>query len=262
MSEVVHEQRGNVAIVTLNRPDRLNTISQAMLQELSEALLACDSDPQVRAIILTGSGRAFCAGLDLQDAASDEGISRSGFPQGTKLDQRSFPTIVLRDLDTPVICAINGGTAGFGIDLALSCDIRLCADHAKLAVSHTKRGVFPDMGGTWLLPRLLGWSKAAELAFTGRTLNAAEGELVGLVDRVVAGPQLMASVMALAEEIASSAPLAVQAAKRMMRAGLAEGFADHVQHSYLQVQTLTQTKDFAEGVTAFLQKRSPNFTGT
>jgi enoyl-CoA hydratase/carnithine racemase len=118
------------------------------------------------------------------------------------------------------------------------------------------------MGGTWLLPRLLGWSKAAELAFTGRTLNAAEGELVGLVDRVVAGPQLMVSAMTLAEEIASSAPLAVQAAKRMMRAGLAEGFADHVQHSYLQVQTLTQTKDFVEGVTAFLQKRSPSFTGT
>lgn len=262
MTEVVQEQRGNVATVTLNRPDRLNTISHTMLQELSRVLLACDADPQTRAIILTGSGRAFCAGLDLHDAASDEGISRGGFPQGTKIDQRNFPTIVLQHLDTPVICAINGGAAGFGIDLALSCDIRLCADHAKLAVSHTKRGVFPDMGGTWLLPRLLGWSKAAEIAFTGRTLNAADGERVGLVDRVVAGSQLMASATELAEEIASSAPLAVQAVKRMMRAGLAEGFADHVQHSYLQVQTLTQTKDFAEGVTAFLQKRPPSFTGT
>lgn len=262
MSDVVREQQGNVAMVTLSRPDRMNTISHPMLLELSEVLVACDDDPQVRAIVLTGSGRAFCAGLDLQDAASDEGISRGGFPQAQKLDQRSFPTIVLRDLDTPVICAINGGAAGFGLDLALSCDIRICAAHAKLAASYTRRGVFPDMGGTWLLPRVLGWSRAAELVFTGRTVDAAEAERLGLVDRVVDGPQLMASAMALAEEIAGSAPLAVQAAKRMMRTGLEEGFAEHVQRSYLQVRLLVQTKDFAEGVAAFLGKRPPNFTGS
>lgn len=262
MGDVVREQHGNVAVVMLNRPDRMNTISHAMLTELADVLVSCDADPEVRAIVLTATGRTFCAGLDLQDAASDEGIARGGFPQAMKLDQRSFPTIVLRDLDTPVICAINGGVAGFGIDLALSCDIRICAAEAKLAASYTRRGVFPDMGGTWLLPRVLGWSKAAELVFTGRTMSAAEGERLGLVDRVIEGPKLMPSAMALAEEIASSAPLAVQAAKRMMRSGLEEGFAEHVQRSYLQVQLLIRTNDFAEGVAAYLRKRPPNFTGT
>ncbi len=262
MGDIVRAQQGNVAIVTLSRPERMNTISHAMLMELSDVLLACEADPEVRAIILTGHGRAFCAGLDLNDAASDEGIARGGFPQAMKLDQRRFPTIVIRELDKPVICAINGGVAGFGIDLALSCDIRVCAAHARLAPSHAKRGVFPDMGGTWLLPRALGWSKAAELVFTGRTLSAAEGERLGLVDRVVEAPDLDASAMALAEEIASSAPLAVQTAKRLMRTGLQEGFAEHVQRSYLQVQLVTQTKDFAEGVAAFLEKRPPRFTGT
>ena len=262
MGDVVREQQGNVAIVTLSRPDRMNTISQPMLLELSDVLLGCDRDPEVRAILLTGSGQAFCAGLDLHDAASDEGISRGGFPQAMKLDQRTFPTIVLREIDTPVICVINGGAAGFGLDLALSCDIRFCAAHAKLAASYTRRGVFPDMGGTWLLPRVLGWSKAAELVFSGRTLNAEEAERIGLVDRVFEAPQLMSRAVALAEEIASSAPMAVQAAKRMMRAGLQEGFADHVQRSYLQVRLLVETKDFAEGVTAFLDKRPPHFTGT
>jgi enoyl-CoA hydratase/carnithine racemase len=261
MTDVICELQGHLAFVTLNRPDQLNTISHSMLLELSDALLECDANTEVRAIVLTGRGRAFCAGLDLHDASSDEGISRGGFPQAMKLDQRTFPTIVLRDLDTPVICAINGGTAGFGIDLALSCDIRLCAAHAKLAVSHTRRGVFPDMGGTWLLPRTLGWSKAAQLVFTGRTIGAAEGERLGLIDRVVEGANLMAGATELAEEIANCAPLAVQAAKRLMRAGCEESFADHVQRSYLQVRLLTETRDFSEGVSAFLEKRLPNFRG-
>ena len=262
MNNVLYARDGAVATITLNRPERMNTISQPMLLELSEALLEAGRDGEVRALIVTGAGRAFCAGLDLQDAASDQGIAKGGFALAPTLDLRDFPPVVLHQLDKPVICAINGGAAGFGIDLALGCDIRLCASHAKLAVSFTRRGVMPETGGTWILPRLIGWSKAAELVFAGRTLAAAEALDLGLVSRVAAPDELLPAACALADEIASSAPLAVQATKRMMRAALTEGFAEHVQRAYLQTLPLIQSSDFREGFTAFLEKRKPVFRGS
>ena len=261
MSEVLYEVDGFIATITLNAPERMNTISQPMLLELSEALLEAGRDGDVRAVIVTGAGRAFCAGLDLQDAASDQGVAKGGFALAPTLDLRDFPPVVLHQLDKPVICAINGGAAGFGIDLALGCDIRLCASHAKLAVSFTRRGVMPETGGTWLLPRLIGWSKAAELVFAGRTLSAAEALDLGLVSRVAEPDELLPAAHALADEIASSAPLAVQATKRMMRAALTEGFAEHVQRAYLQTLPLIQSRDFHEGFTSFLEKRPPVFRG-
>ncbi len=261
MSDVLYEQNGAVAAITLNRPEHMNTISQPMLLALSEALLEAEHDSKVRVIIVTGAGRAFCAGLDLKDAASEEGVSKGGFALAPTLDLRDFPPVVLHQLDKPVICAINGGAAGFGVDLALGCDIRLCASHAKLAVTFTRRGVMPETGGTWLLPRLVGWTKAAELIFAGRTLSAAEALDFGLVSRVVEGDALLPAARLLADEIAGNAPLAVQASKRMMRAGLTEGFAEHVQRGYLQVLPLMQSQDFREGFTAFLQKRTPKFEG-
>lgn len=261
MSDVLYEREGAVATVTLNRPERMNTISQSMLRAFSEALVGAGRDPAVRAIIVTGAGRAFCAGLDLQDAASAEGVAKGGFALGPALELRDFPSIVLHALDKPVIAAVNGGAAGFGFDLTLGCDIRICASHAKLAAAFTRRGVMPETGGTWILPRLIGWSRAAELIFTGRTLSAEEALELGLVSRVVEGSELLAAARALAEEIAGCAPLAVQAAKRMMRSALTEGFNEHVQRAYLQTLPLLQTADFREGFTAFLEKRAPKFTG-
>lgn len=250
-----------VATITLNRPERMNTISQPMLLALSEAMVAAGRDAEVRAIVVTGAGRAFCAGLDLQDAASEEGVGKGGFALGPALDLRDFPPVVLHELDKPVIAAVNGGAAGFGLDLALGCDVRICASHAKLAATFTRRGVLPETGGTWILPRLIGWSRAAEIVFAGRTLSAAEALELGLVSRVVEGAELTATARALAEEIASCAPLAVQAAKRLMRASLSEGFAEHIQRAYLQAMPLMRTQDFREGFTAFLEKRAPKFQG-
>jgi len=261
MDEILLERSGHVATLTLNRPERMNTISQSMLSALSCELLACESDPEVRAVVITGAGRGFCAGLDLQDAASEEGIEKGGFAMGVHLDLRDFPPNVLHHMDKPTICAINGGAAGFGLDLALGCDIRVAARSAKLAAAFTRRGVVPESGGTWLLPRLLGWARASEIVFSGRTLGAEEALGLGLVNRVAEDEALLETTYELAREIAASAPLAVQAAKRMMRAGLSEGFNENVERVYLQVLPLLQSRDFKEGFTAFLEKRAPEFEG-
>ena len=262
MDELLYEKDGAIATITLNRPDRLNAISPTLLAALSERLLEADEDREVRAIILTGAGRGFCAGLDLVDATQGSGIGSGGgggFP--ATLDLRNAPPTVLHSIDTPTICALNGGAAGYGMDLALLCDIRISAASGKLAAAFTRRGVLPESGGTWILPRMLGWAKASEVIFTGRTLDAEQCLELGLVNRVVPDELLMKEARALALEIAANAPLAVQASKRMMRMGLSEEFADHVHHVYLQLLPLFATKDFKEGMQSFLEKRKPSFEG-
>src|SRR5215472_8851627 len=260
--EVLYSVKAHTATITLNRPERMNTISRAMLAELCEALLKAEHDAKVRAVILTGTGRAFCAGLDLTEVTrgGSGGISQ-GASSAANLDLRNTPPTILFAMDKPTICALNGSAAGYGMDTALGCDIRIMAESAKLAAAFVKRGIVPESGGTWFLPRLLGWSKAAELIFTGRTLTAAQCKEMGLVSEVVAGDALMARAEALAEEIAANAPLAVQASKRMMRMGLGESFNDHVHHVFLQLLPLFKSKDAAEGMRAFLEKRSAKFEG-
>jgi enoyl-CoA hydratase/carnithine racemase len=259
VSEVLVERDGHVATLVLNRPDRLNAISGPMLEQLSQRLLELDADREVRVIVLTGAGRGFCAGLDLEDAASGAGIGGGNLP--ARFDVRSAPPVVLHAIDTPTICALNGGAAGYGMDLALGCDLRIASDTAKLAAAFTKRGVLPESGGTWLLPRLVGWARAAEIIFTGRTLSAAQCLELGLVNEVVPQAELAARTRAVAREIADNAPLAVQASKRMLRSALSEEFDDHVHHVYLQLLPLFRSKDFREGMLAFLEKRKPTFEG-
>lgn len=258
--EVRYEVSERIATLTLNRPERMNTISGPMLRQLTELLLKADRDREVRCIILTGTGRAFCAGLDLRGAASG-GSTLQGSSTVPDLDLRATPPTVLFNLDTPVICALNGSAAGCGMDTALGCDIRIMAQSAKLAAAFTKRGIVPESGGTWLLPRLLGWSRAAEIIFTGRTLSSAECVELGLASSAVPDDQLSQAARSLALEIAANAPLAVQAAKRMMRMGLSEGFDEHVHHVFLQLLPLLSSKDAAEGMRAFMEKRPAEFTG-
>lgn len=261
MTDVLYEVADGVATLTLNRPERMNTISGPMLDSLASLLTRADKDPEVRCVVLTGTGRAFCAGLDLNAATSGEGIGSSGAAMQATIDLRETPPTVLHAMDTPVICALNGSAAGYGMDLAIGCDIRLMTDEAKMAPAFVKRGIVPESGGTWLLPRLLGWAKAAEIIFTGRTLGAAECLDLGLANAVMPAAELPGRAAAMAQEIAGNAPLAVQASKRMMRMGLDERFDTHVQHVYLQLLPLFRTEDFREGMASFLEKRPAVFRG-
>jgi enoyl-CoA hydratase/carnithine racemase len=262
-AEVLYDVADGIATITLNRPERMNAISGPMLTKLSQDLLKANADPKVRVVILTGAGRAFCVGLDLVDATQGSGIGSASQAQAVSvnLDLRNTPPTILFNLDKPTICALNGAAAGYGLDTALGCDIRIMGESSKLAAAFVKRGVVPESGGTWLLPRLVGWSKAAELIFTGRTLSAADSLALGLASEVVPDAELMDRARAVAAEIAANAPLAVQSAKRLMRMGMEETFNDHVHHVYLQFLQLVRTQDFREGMASFLEKRPADFHG-
>ncbi len=263
--EVLYEVADHIATITLNAPGRMNTISGAMLDQLSERLLQADRDPDVRCIVLTGAGKAFCAGLDMAAQMGSAKGALAGMDSGGgipgEIDLRFTPPTVLHNLDTPTICALNGGAAGYGLDIALGCDMRVATQSAKLNPGFAKRGIVPESGGTWLLPRMVGYAKAAEIAFTGRLLKADEAHELGLVNHVVADEHFHEAVRELAGEIAANAPLAVRAIKRMMRAAETETFEQNVHHVFLQLLPLLRTDDFREGVAAYMEKRPPKFSG-
>lgn len=262
--ELLVEVKDRILVLTLNRPERLNAISGEMLSELSAKMTEGNKDPEIRCIVLTGAGRGFCSGLDLVDAGNG-GIGsseRRGNNRPRQLfDLRDAPINVMWHVDKPVICAVNGAAAGYGMDLTLLCDIRIAGESAKMAAVTAKRNVVPESGGTWLLPRLIGWAKAAELYYRARTLNAQEALEIGLFNTVVPDKDLMATALQWAQEIADNAPMAVQTTKRMMRMGLEESYDTSVDHLMMHLATMFQTDDFQEGVKAFLERRKPNFTG-
>ena len=209
--DLLVRQEGRIAVLTLNRPERLNAISGPMLGELSAKLVEANKDPDTRCIVLTGAGRGFCAGLDLVDVGqggigSRERRSGDNRPPRQLFDLRDAPINVMWNIDTPVICAVNGAAAGYGMDLTLLADMRIASSSAKMAAVTAKRNVVPESGGTWLLPRLVGWAKAAELYYRARTIDAAECLDIGLVNAVVPPEELMPTAMQWAEEIADNAP--------------------------------------------------------
>lgn len=259
--EVLYDVASGVATIQLNRPHRRNAISVRLLRELTEAFLAADRDPGVRAVVLTGAGKGFCAGLDIKDALAGTGIGSSGAKPVTNLSTRDLPTTVLFEMDTPVVCALNGAAAGYGVDLALGCDIRLAGTSSRVLPGFAKRGVVPESGGTWYLPRLVGWAKAAEIAYLGRDLDAGRCLELGLVNAVVGDDELLPEAQRWAAEIAANAPLAVQGMKRLFRHGLTEDFPSHTHHVLLETMALFRSADFAEGIRSFAEGRPPSFEG-
>jgi len=259
MPDVLYEVAGHVATITLNRPERRNALTLPLLDLLAETVRRADADPEVRAVVLTGAGEGFCAGLDLVEAAAQgpgvvDDIATSYRPE-------SIPVLAMHRADTPMVAAVNGAAAGYGVGLALNADIRVMARGARL-VPPTRRALVPESGDTFLLPRLAGWEKAARFYFLGEDLSAEAALAAGVVSEVADDAGACRSRAAeIAGQIAAMPPLAVQAAKRMMRAALAEGYEDHVSRVLLQLLPLFRTADFAEATAAFLQKRPPDFHG-
>lgn len=265
MADLVCEKSNHVAVLKLNRPDRMNAISVEMLQALGDNLEQLDSDPEIRAIILTGEGRGFCSGLDLKDAAAGRGIGGSGVLSSgggaSHLSTRDIPTVTLHRIDVPVICALNGPAAGYGFDLALGCDMRIMSDRAKLVPAFAKRGIVPESGGTWYLPRLIGWARSCEIGFIADEIGPERALDLGLANKVVPHDRLLEEAHQWAAKIAANAPLAIRAMKRLFRHGLSQDFESHTHHVLMQLLLLFRSGDFQEGIKSFIERRDPRFEG-
>lgn len=246
------EQRSRVAIITLNRPERLNALSMELLHELYDAFEHCNASTEVGAIVLTGQGRAFCAGLDVQDwEASDS--DPGGEPASYRSQLRWLHT--MRD-SKPVIAAVNGLAVGGGLTLILSCDLRIASEKAQFEERHVRMGLAPDMGSSRLLAQTVGLAHALRLQLTARRIDAREALRIGLVTDVVADEQLLDAAVALGAEIATHPPSSLLACKQLVWANLCETNGDTVVWREAEVEErLMQGPDFAEATRAFLEKR-------
>jgi len=260
LQDLIYEKEGPIATLTLNRPDRLNAFTSPMMSGLVAAIKDARDDDEIRTIVITGAGRGFCSGLDLAAQASGQGLGSDGAERRVRIGGPNLPTLML-SLDKPTIASINGPAIGWGFELALLCDIRIASDKAVLGDMHVRRGLVPDNGGHWLLPRLIGWAKASEVMFLGGRMDASEAARIGLVNTVVIHEELERTTSEWAMKIANNAPLAVRMAKRQMRLGLSSDFESNLEFSVLAQGRLFQTDDFREGVRSFVEKRDPVFKG-
>ena len=256
--------RDHVATLRLNRPEAMNALSPEMQDGLLAALEEVRRDDDVRVVVITGEGRAFCAGGDVKTMLARGEAERAegalGRVRSLEAPGRRIPVMV-KTLAKPVIAAVNGMAAGWGCDLALACDIRIAAESARFTEAFVKRGLVPDGGATWLLPRIAGLERACELIFTGKVIDTREAQAIGLVGRVVPDAELLDTAYETAGQIAANAPLAVQLAKRMIHDQLGMDFAQAMQQVGVFLYTMRDSDDHREGVHAFLEKREAVFKG-
>jgi 2-(1,2-epoxy-1,2-dihydrophenyl)acetyl-CoA isomerase len=246
-----------VATITLDRPDDLNALTVPMKQELLAAFRNVERDSAVRVAILTGAGRAFCAGQDLA-----ERLQPDAAPLGDELRERYNPIVrAMRALDKPIIGAINGVAAGAGASLAFACDLRIAGEGASFALAFGRVGLVPDTGATYLLPRLVGTARAFEIALLNAPIAAADALAWGLVTRVVAPDDLMPTALQMATRLAACAPRAIALTKRALNAAWDRGFDAALEYEAHLQDLAGRTADHAEGIAAFMDKRPPRFTG-
>ena len=260
---IILEKRDGMGIITLNRPQRLNAWTPVLGAEMADAFRDVDRDPSVRVAVLTGAGRGFCAGADMdffaeQVAAGGGTQSGGGTPGPARVEE--FP-MLMRRLSKPSIAAVNGYALGVGCTMTLLCDIRIAAEEAKFGFLFPRMGVMAELGSTFLLPRLVGLGRACEFMFTGKHYTAAECERAGLVNRVVPGAQLLDAVGELAREITQCAPLSLLLTRQALYQGLHETFEAQVRYEAFTLDYLYRTHDHAEAVRAFKEKRAPKFDG-
>ncbi|MBM7517949.1 enoyl-CoA hydratase/isomerase family protein [Nocardioides nitrophenolicus] len=248
-------------VLTLDRPDRSNAMTNEMFVELERAALDLDQEDELRVIVLTGAGAAFCAGYDLADA---DGLADLGAIAMLNQQERAARALVaVRSVRVPVIAAVNGAAAGGGLALALQADIRLAAPEAKFNAAFVRIGLTAgDLGTSWLLTRLVGPAVASEIAFTGRMVHAEEAERIGLVNSISAPGALLADALALAERIVENSPGGVQLSKRALHANLEIGsYAAAIELENRGQALLTRSSDMPEALAAFKEKRRPVFKG-
>ncbi len=250
----------HIATITLDRPDKLNAFGGTMREDLLRALQECEGNVAIRVVVITGAGRAFCAGGDVERMhALQESGDTASFRK--LLDAGAAVVLAIASMSKPVIASINGVAAGAGCNLALACDLRIASDAAKFSESFVRIGLHPDWGGTWLLPRLAGRSRALELMATGRMIDAREALAIGLVDHVAGASELAARTDALARSIAAAPPLAIAGIKRALAASPHNGLAAQLAlESENQIRCF-ESADAREGMAAFFEKRAPAFRG-
>ena len=261
MSDAVrYESRGAIGLVTLDRPDNRNSMTPELLDAFVRAIAQARADADVRCVVITGTGACFSAGADFRSILQREDGGPARAPH-----ERSYamyePFLSVLDVEVPVIAACNGHTIGGGFGLALVCDLRVGARGAQYGANFARLGLHPGMAISYLLPRIVGPSKAAELLFTGRKIDGAEAERIGILSQALDAADVLPRALALAEEIAASAPMAVRTTKKTFYRGLGwdvRGAA--FTEAFAQAQSLA-TADAAEGIAALLEKREPRFTG-
>jgi 2-(1,2-epoxy-1,2-dihydrophenyl)acetyl-CoA isomerase len=246
-----------VARVTLERPEAMNAINRDLARDLMDAALRCDEDPAVRAVVLSGSGRMFCAGGDLRSFA-DKG---DDLPHHLKEVTTYLHAAVSRfaRMDAPVIAAVHGAAAGAGFSLALACDLVLADETARFTLGYSKVGLTPDGSSTYFLPRLIGLGRAMELALTGRVLSAPEAQEWGIATRVVPEGTHLSEAADLAAELAKGPTGALGASKRLLHAGWNESLETQMEAETRTIADIARTADAREGISAFVQKRTPSF---
>lgn len=252
------ETTDGVLTITLNRPDVLNALNRQVLSDLKDVLRAAEADTAVRCLVLTGAGRGFCSGLDLTAGAQRD--ERSSVADGVR-DNYNVIVTRIRTMEKPVIAALNGVAAGAGMSFALACDIRIASEAAWFMPGFVRIGLVPDSGGTIFLPLLVGYAKAAELAFTGDRVDAAEAHRLGLVNHVVPAAELMAHTHQLAARLAAMPTRAIGLTKRAFNRAIMPQLDDALDYEAELQAIAAQTDDHREGIAAFREQRQPQFTG-